>query len=104
MPTRLRFTSIGSAEPFAEYTTVAMQSYSARPDRSELLHDSVEWCLDGATARVVLARPETGNALNVAMANGLVEAARRVRDGARDGTIRVALLTAEGSAFCVGGD
>ena len=79
-------------------------SADAREDSGELLHDSVKWRLDGAIARVALARPETGNALNLAMASGLVEAARRVRDGARDGTIRVVLLAAEGSSFCVGGD
>ncbi|MBS1870249.1 MAG: enoyl-CoA hydratase/isomerase family protein [Actinobacteria bacterium] len=68
------------------------------------MHDSVGWHLDGSVARVVLARPEAGNALNLAMARGLAEAARRVRDGAEEGTVRAALVAAEGRAFCVGGD
>lgn len=52
-------------------------------------------------AKIMLASPETGNALNVAMAEAIRAA---VRDAADDHNVRCVLLTAEGRFFCVGGD
>lgn len=52
-------------------------------------------------ASIVLARPEQGNALDVAMKDGLVEAVGRV---GRDPGVRAVLLSAAGKMFCAGGD
>ncbi|MFJ6423926.1 enoyl-CoA hydratase/isomerase family protein [Streptomyces hydrogenans] len=70
----------------------------------ELLHDRVRWVRDGTVARIELASPGTRNALDGAMALGLHEAAARLVEGAADGTLRVAVLTAQGPVFSVGGD
>ncbi len=70
---------------------------------SELLHGRVKWELHDRIARITLAGG-AGNALDMAMAQGIREAADRVASGADDGSVRVAVLTAEGSTFCVGGD
>jgi 2-(1,2-epoxy-1,2-dihydrophenyl)acetyl-CoA isomerase len=69
----------------------------------ELLYERIKWDVDDAIARVTLARG-SGNALDMATAQGIREAAERVRAGATDGSIRVAVLAAEGTTFCVGGD
>jgi 2-(1,2-epoxy-1,2-dihydrophenyl)acetyl-CoA isomerase len=55
----------------------------------------------GGIARLHLNAPETGNAIGPAMAESLVEHTRTLA-GLPD--VRVVLLTAEGTAFCVGGD
>jgi 2-(1,2-epoxy-1,2-dihydrophenyl)acetyl-CoA isomerase len=52
-------------------------------------------------ARIVLDRPEQGNALDEGMKDGLAAAVERVR---RDGAVRAVVLAATGKAFCVGGD
>jgi 2-(1,2-epoxy-1,2-dihydrophenyl)acetyl-CoA isomerase len=52
-------------------------------------------------ARIVLDRPDQGNALDVAMKDALVQAVDRV---AGDGSVRAVLLAATGRTFCVGGD
>ncbi len=52
-------------------------------------------------ARIVLDRPEEGNALDVAMKDGLAAAVERVR---HDAAVRAVLISATGKAFCVGGD
>lgn len=52
-------------------------------------------------ARIVLDRPEQGNALDVGMKDALAAAVERVR---RDAGVRVVVLSASGKAFCVGGD
>jgi 2-(1,2-epoxy-1,2-dihydrophenyl)acetyl-CoA isomerase len=52
-------------------------------------------------ARILLNRPESGNALNREMAYELLHAALRCDD---DPTIRAVVLTGAGNAFCVGGD
>ncbi len=57
--------------------------------------------VDGGVATVTLNRPDTGNAIDVAMARGLMEAARRCDD---DPEIRAVVLTGAGERFCVGGD
>lgn len=71
---------------------------------AEVLQERIEWELDkDGLARIALAR-DPGNALDMAMARGLREAAGRVAGGAQDGSVRAVLLTARGSTFCVGGD
>jgi 2-(1,2-epoxy-1,2-dihydrophenyl)acetyl-CoA isomerase len=52
-------------------------------------------------ARIILARPEAGNALDLELCVALRDAAGRC---ATDATVKAVLLTAEGRAFCVGGD
>ena len=54
-----------------------------------------------AIGRIVLARPEKKNALDLAAALELQEA---FRSFAADGTIRVVILSAEGEDFCAGAD
>ncbi|MCW2498435.1 MAG: hypothetical protein JWN87_111 [Frankiales bacterium] len=67
----------------------------------QLLRDRVRTRLVGGVGTLTLARPDAGNALDLAM----VEA---MRDGVAellgDPALRVLRLDAEGSAFCVGGD
>ncbi|MCZ7525355.1 MAG: enoyl-CoA hydratase-related protein [Acidimicrobiia bacterium] len=55
----------------------------------------------GGLARVTLSRPEAANAIDLAMARELEEAALRL-DG--DPSVRAVLLTGEGRMFCGGGD
>lgn len=52
-------------------------------------------------ARIVLDRPDQGNALDFPMKDALAAAVQRVRG---DGSVRAVLLAATGKAFCVGGD
>ncbi|MGY1820452.1 enoyl-CoA hydratase/isomerase family protein [Geodermatophilus sp. SYSU D00079] len=54
---------------------------------------------DGDVWRITLDRPETGNALDPAMAAELLAALQ-----ARPGSARTVLLLANGERFCVGGD
>jgi enoyl-CoA hydratase len=53
------------------------------------------------TALIRLERPEKLNALDAAMVAGLADAAERID---ADATVRLAILTGAGRAFCVGGD
>jgi 2-(1,2-epoxy-1,2-dihydrophenyl)acetyl-CoA isomerase len=55
----------------------------------------------GSLARLVLARPERHNAIDLAMAHDLQAA---LADCAARSDVRVLLVQAEGRAFCVGGD
>jgi 2-(1,2-epoxy-1,2-dihydrophenyl)acetyl-CoA isomerase len=55
---------------------------------------------DDGLAHVTLRRGEAGNAIDLEMARGLLEAARAC---ARE-PVRAVLLTGEGKSFCVGGD
>jgi methylglutaconyl-CoA hydratase len=57
--------------------------------------------LDGAIARVILARPEIRNAFNDEMLADLLEIFGEIR---RDAAIRAVILTGEGKAFCAGAD
>lgn len=68
---------------------------------SELLHERVRVDDVGPVGVLTLARPGAGNALDLAMAEALREAAARL---ARADAVRVVLLAAEGPVFCVGGD
>ncbi|MFE5793953.1 enoyl-CoA hydratase/isomerase family protein [Streptomyces sp. NPDC056503] len=70
----------------------------------ELLYGRVRWVHDGAVARVELASPDTRNALDGDMTLGLREASARLAEGVDDGTLDVAVLTAQGPVFSVGGD
>lgn len=56
---------------------------------------------DGAVARIVLARPDAGNALDVPMARALLSAAIACDE---DASVRAVLLTGSGRLFCAGGD
>lgn len=56
---------------------------------------------DGGVARIVLGRPAAGNAMTLQFCRELQSAAEAC---AADPAVRAVLLTAEGSAFCVGGD
>ncbi|MFE9644822.1 enoyl-CoA hydratase/isomerase family protein [Streptomyces sp. NPDC006365] len=55
---------------------------------------------DDGLARVTLCRGEAGNAIDLDMARGLLDAARIC---ARE-AVRAVLLTGQGKSFCVGGD
>lgn len=57
--------------------------------------------VNDGVARIVLDRPEQGNALDVEMKDALAAAVERVR---RDAAVRAVVLAAAGKAFCVGGD
>lgn len=56
---------------------------------------------DGAVAQIVLARPEAGNAVSLALCQAFAEA---VETCATDPSVRAVLVRAEGPNFCVGGD
>lgn len=55
---------------------------------------------DGGLARVTLRRGGAGNAIDLDLARGLLDAARACERAA----VRAVLLTGEGKSFCVGGD
>ena len=57
--------------------------------------------IDGAVGRLTLNRPKQGNAIDVALADALMEAAVRL---AEDPTVKVVTLTGHGRLFCAGGD
>ncbi|WP_406230576.1 aldo/keto reductase [Nocardia sp. NBC_01009] len=59
--------------------------------------------LNARVSRITLIR-ELGNSLDMAAAHAIREAAERTTRWAADGTIRVAVIAARGSTFCVGGD
>ena len=56
---------------------------------------------DGAVAHIVLARPEAGNAVSLALCRAFADA---VETCAADPAVRAVLVRAEGPNFCVGGD
>lgn len=56
---------------------------------------------DGAVVRLILNRPQAGNAINVELARALMEAAIECDE---DPTVRCVVLTGAGRMFCVGGD
>lgn len=56
--------------------------------------------IDDGLAHITLRRAEAGNAIDLDMAHGLLDAARTC---AAEG-VRAVLLTGEGTSFCVGGD
>jgi len=56
---------------------------------------------DGPVARIILNRPQSGNAITAGMARALLEAATRCD---ADTAIRCVVLTGAGRLFCAGGD
>jgi 2-(1,2-epoxy-1,2-dihydrophenyl)acetyl-CoA isomerase len=57
--------------------------------------------IEGAIARVTLARPEVANTMNLAFGHDLLQAALRVE---ADPAVRAVVLTGSGRNFCFGGD
>ena len=62
---------------------------------------SVSWSCSSGVATITLDRPEARNAVNLALCDGLIDAAKRA--GADD-SVRVVLVRANGPAFCAGAD
>jgi enoyl-CoA hydratase len=62
---------------------------------------SVLYLAAEGVATVTLNRPESRNALNLAMCDGLIEAARAA---CCDESVRIFVVTANGPAFCAGAD
>ncbi|TGX49105.1 enoyl-CoA hydratase [Sphingomonas gei] len=56
---------------------------------------------EGSIARLVLNRPDAGNAIDVGLADALARTAAEVAD---DPSVRCVMLTGAGRMFCVGGD
>lgn len=56
---------------------------------------------EGAIARIILNRPDAGNAIDMALARDLAAVAEAV---AGDATVRCVVLTGAGRIFCAGGD
>jgi 2-(1,2-epoxy-1,2-dihydrophenyl)acetyl-CoA isomerase len=70
----------------------------------ELLHGRVGISVDASLMMLTLARPDDGNAFDLAMAQGIRDAAQQLFDAATNGHVRAAVLAADGAVFCVGGD
>ena len=62
---------------------------------------SVSWSCSDGLATITLDRPEARNAVNLAMCDGLIDAAKRA---SADEGVRVVLVRANGPAFCAGAD
>jgi 2-(1,2-epoxy-1,2-dihydrophenyl)acetyl-CoA isomerase len=65
------------------------------------MSDPVLFEQSGGVATITLNRPESGNAANLALAQGLLAAAMRVD---QDPSVRCVVLTGAGRLFCAGGD
>jgi 2-(1,2-epoxy-1,2-dihydrophenyl)acetyl-CoA isomerase len=63
--------------------------------------NGVHFEVDGAIARIMLDRPDVGNAIDIPMATELRSCATR---SANDASIRCVLLSGRGKLFCAGGD
>ena len=63
--------------------------------------DLVRCDIAGGVARLTLNRPQAANAIDVAMADAIMDAAVRV---AEDPSVRAVVLTGSGRLFCAGGD
>lgn len=61
----------------------------------------IRYALADGIATITLARPEAGNAMNMAFMDGFYAAAAAI---ATDARVRAVLIEAEGRNFCVGGD
>ena len=68
---------------------------------TESNEQAVLYAVDGGIATITLNRPESRNALNLAMCEGLLSAARAA---AADPDVRVVLVRAAGAVFCAGAD
>jgi 2-(1,2-epoxy-1,2-dihydrophenyl)acetyl-CoA isomerase len=62
---------------------------------------TIRYEVEDAVATITLDRPEAFNALTIAMRRELLAA---FREAARDGSVRVVILTGAGRAFCAGQD
>jgi 2-(1,2-epoxy-1,2-dihydrophenyl)acetyl-CoA isomerase len=62
---------------------------------------TIRYEVEDAVATITLDRPEAFNALTIAMRHELLAA---FREAARDGSVRVVILTGAGRAFCAGQD
>jgi len=65
------------------------------------LSDELERRLEGGVLTLTLARPESRNALNLALIKALAAA---LREAESDPAVRCVVLTGKGKAFCAGGD
>lgn len=66
-----------------------------------MMSDSVRLERQGQVATILLNRPDEGNAIDIALADGLLSAALECD---ADAAIRCVILTAAGKMFCAGGD
>jgi 2-(1,2-epoxy-1,2-dihydrophenyl)acetyl-CoA isomerase len=66
-----------------------------------MTEELVRFELDGALARLTLQRPDAANAIDLALARALHDAALRCDE---DPTVRAVVLTGTGRMFCAGGD
>jgi 2-(1,2-epoxy-1,2-dihydrophenyl)acetyl-CoA isomerase len=64
-------------------------------------YENLRFEASGGVARITLARPDAANALDLALARELADAALRC---AEDRAVRAVVLTGEGKMFCAGGD
>jgi len=62
---------------------------------------SLRYQIEGAVARIVLARPQAYNALDATLGRELLEAAVAADE---DDAVRAIVVTGAGAAFCAGGD
>jgi enoyl-CoA hydratase len=65
------------------------------------MSDAVLYSVENGVAKIRLNRPDARNALNLAMCDGLADAARRA---AEDAAIKLVLVRGEGKVFCAGAD
>lgn len=65
------------------------------------MSDAVLYAVEAGIATIRLNRPEARNALNLAMCEGLAEAARRA---SQDSEVKMVLVRGAGSVFCAGAD
>jgi 2-(1,2-epoxy-1,2-dihydrophenyl)acetyl-CoA isomerase len=70
-------------------------------DQPTRRYETVDLYRDGATAKIVLNRPERMNAWSVGLSDDLLTV---LRDLAHDDSVRAVLLTGAGKAFCTGAD
>lgn len=64
-------------------------------------HGGIRYEVDGGIARITLARPEVRNAFTLDMIDRWVH---MLNEASQDPTVRVVVLTGEGSSFCAGAD
>ena len=69
--------------------------------KKESLMERLRLERDGSILRLTLNRPDSGNAIDLAMAHALLKAAI---DCDEDPTIRCVIITGAGKHFCLGGD
>ena len=62
---------------------------------------SVQWAVSDGVGTITLDRPQARNAVNLALCDALLDAAKRA---AADESVRVVVVRANGPAFCAGAD